>query len=230
MPASKDEFAALIADAQRQGGGTRIMALARAPLVPGRPQESPKVNLDDRQVVSMFDTRPIDAYDFVASATGAVNPSSGVLPVMTGDADATLDAALDAANNAVVVRPRVNLPTNVCEVGFALPVGFVAVIRRVEFTVLPAHNSSSITTPMLVRPLRSESAIPDNDIQLFGIVESYGWDTHQVFGYWEVPGLVFTFHDLVDHAVGCRILGTLIPARNAEPKREIGSLPLHVRK
>ena len=232
MPASKDEFQQMQRDVQRVGGGTHIMALARAPLVPNMPNRAAQVaaqQLDARQVVSIFDTRPIDAYDFVATATGSVGGTGVFIATQPGDEfDVGLDAALEAANNAP--RPKAGAAANMCTVNFTLPVGFVAVIRRIEFTVLPAHNSATITTPLVVRPLRSDSAIPDNDVQLFGVVESYGWDTHQVFGYWEVPGLVFTFGDLADHGVGARILGTLIPARNAEPKREIGSTPLVVKR
>jgi hypothetical protein len=209
---AKDEFAGMQGNVQQQGSGTRIMALARAALVPGRPSEAPKVDIDDRQVLSTFDTRPIDAYDFAAAGTGATPGNVATQEFFMGG------------------PIKSGLAANMCQISFPIPVGFVAVIKRIEFTVMPAHNTSGIGTPMQVLVNRSDSAIPDNDVKLWGITESYGWDTHQVFGYWEVPGLTFTFHDLVDHGVGARILGTLIPARNAAPHREIGSLPLSIRK
>lgn len=212
MPASRDEFAYIQGEYQRSGE-KRIMALSRAPDVLPAPSELPKVDIDDRQVLSTFDTRPISGFDFNMSGSGSTQPN------------------VPLANE--LFTPEVSpagLAPNALEITWPLPVGYVAVIRRVELTVIPPHNPSGLSS-MVISFQRTDSAIPQNDnIQLFGPTSDYAWDTHQVFGYWETPRIVVTTNDHVAHSVGARILGTLLPAKNASPLREVGSLPLAVRK
>lgn len=200
---AKDEFQGMQGDVQRPGSGTRIMALARSAVSP-LPNVTPKVDFDDRQVVSMFDTRPIDSYDFVLSQQGV--PSAPALRASRGL----------AANQELLT--------------FDLPVGFVSVVRRIEFDIQPPHNVNSVINSLEVQFLRSDSPVQENILQLYGLVETYGWNTHHIFGYWEKPGILFTFHDLVDHSSLVRIFGNLIPAKNASPRLEIGSPPLAVKK
>jgi hypothetical protein len=210
MSASQDEFA-FIQGEQQERGDRKVMGLGRALTTPMQPAEVPAVDQDDRQVTSTFDTRPIGSYDFVESGWAA----QGNL--------ATLDGPYKG-----VVQPA-GLAPNLMLITFPLPVGFVAVIRRVEVFINPPHNSPRVSISMGIALQRNGASIPNNDIQVYGIADHYEWDTHQIFGYWETPSLLLTMTDGSPHTAGVRVLGTLIPAKNASPIREVGSLPVAIR-
>lgn len=191
-----------------QHPGTRVLAV---------PPPAPPVPVgvappDPRNVVSNFDTRPIGAYDFA---------DTEVISMGNGEA------------------------TNFQQVNFAVPDGFTAVLRkvRIEFTppgamivgtpasgVLPTHT-------FLMSLLRNEGVIPNNTVKLFGDLDIYEWETHQVYGFWESMGLRLandgTFAMPANVAdglfVGVTFYGVLIPTKSRPPEVEVASDPVIVR-
>jgi hypothetical protein len=196
----KDEFTSLIGDRQADGSGTHISALARNPTAPYRPPAGKAaqaaaraVSSVDRQVLSVFDTRPIDGFDFALFGISASSDPQDFL------------------------------------VEIEVPNGFVCVLRRVEFVVFPPYAGSGLTDPLTFQLTRNGSGIQSNAYQGFGIIESAGWDTHQVFGYWEKPGVFITPGDGGNYDYAVRFFGTFLLAKNIPPGREIGSEPLRTR-
>lgn len=196
-----DEFSSLIGDRQQLSSGTRIMALARAPNAPAVPRTAAQAAIAkaaavslERQVVSTFDTRPIDAFDFTVSFT----------------TQTTLDPPEPFGD-------------------FEVPQNYVCVLRRVEFTVFPAYAGTGISDPLIIQLTRNGSGILLNRFEAYGIFDSGGWDTHQVFGFWEKPGVIWEAGDAALYDIAFRMSGNLILAKNIPPNREIGSDPIRTR-
>lgn len=202
-----DEFTAMIGETQQRGSGRDIYALARDPGMPHVPlptrlppgvAKPPPAN-PVMQVLSVFETRPLYAFDFVTwiETIGNFDP-----PQRFGS--------------------------------FTVPAGFTAVVRRVEFDVAGSpFNGGQIGAALIIRLTMDGNPIPLNELRLIGLVETYGWETHQVieqnhdFGVaWEVqPGSISG--DSLD--IGFRVFGNLIRSQSKPAPTEVGSPPLNVR-
>lgn len=167
---------------------------------------------DPRNVVSNFDTRPVGAYDF--ADTEVVNMGNGEV-------------------------------TTFQNVSFAIPDGYTAVLRRVRVEFSPpaamivGQPLANVlpTRTFLMSLLRNDGVIPNNTVKLFGSLDLYVWDTHQVFGFWETLGLRlendgnFAIPANVNDGVfiGVTFYGVLIPTKSRPPEIEIASDPVIVR-
>jgi hypothetical protein len=191
-----------------QHQGTRVLAVP-SPTPPAPVGIAPP---DPRNVVSNFDTRPIGAYDFAHS------------------------------ENATMGNGEV---TSVIAVNFEVPDGYTAVLRRVRVEWTPPASmliaqpaaGASPTDFLEISLLRSGGVIPNNTVQFLGDLDSYEWDTHQVFGFWETMGLqlavtgAFAIPANIADAVfvGVTFFGVLIPTKSRPPETEIASDPVVVR-
>lgn len=163
---------------------------------------------DPRNVVSNFDTRPIGAYDF--AFTGTLSWTNGE-----------------------VAPPSKQFSVDV-------PDGFTAALRRVRFEWVPSgmvNVGSALIRVVHIDLLRASGVIPNNRVDFYGMLTTYEWPTHQVFGYWETMGVQvnpeFGFGipladgDTINVAV--TFMGVLIPTKSRPPEVEIASDPVVVR-
>jgi len=161
------------------------------------------------QVQSVFDTRPIAAYDFCFSAVQAFG----------NEGPATFSQSID------------------------VPAGYSAVLRRVEFAILPIFIGSValFTTgngELAITLLRDGVAIPNNTALYRGTVTAVEWKTHQVFGFWESFGLQAVISGTpisgaiatTNYSGEVRFYGTLIPSRSYPAQDEIASGPVLTRE
>lgn len=171
---------------------------------------------DARVVVSIFDTRPIGAYDFSVTDFDRWNfpsvESPGVPPLSLGG---------------------------------VVPSGYVAVLRSVEVVWTPGAFvnignegfGADTFNVLTLKLLRNGGVIPNASTKLFGDLTVYEWPTHQVFGPGERYGLVMVpspqmtvpSPDQVNTViVSATFRGTLIPSHGLPPSSEIASLPVLV--
>lgn len=191
-----------------QKPGTRVLAV---------PQSGPPIPVgiappDPRNVVSNFDTRPIGAYDFAHTEVATL-----------GNGEVATFATYT----------------------YEVPEGYTAVLRRVRIEFNPPAamligqpaQGSTPTRQLNLTLLRNGGVIPNNTVSLYGDLDQYEWDTHQVFGFWENMGLQvvptngWAIPASVNEAVyiGVTFFGVLIPTKSKPPEVEIASDPVIVR-
>lgn len=154
---------------------------------------------DPLNVVSVFDTRPISAYDFA-------HDGSDIMSV--GDAATPLDVSM------------------------TVPGGYTAVLRSVRWEFIPngsVNLDSTTANTMNLNLLRNGAVIDNNVLVLRGALDTFVWETHQVFGQGETLGARVRGSWLVpvaDLLVSVHLQGVLIPTKNRPPEVEIASAPV----
>lgn len=200
----RDEFAQMIGEQTPLRGDPNVTGLGPPPTnaPAGIAPPSPL------QVQSVFDTRPLAAYDFALTQTkGAAfspeAPTAEVFPL-----------TLPQGFTAVLRRIRIE-----CTPGFQGDTGY----------------TGDIMNSLLFQITRDGATIPNNAIR-FGTLQDYTWETHQVFGFWQTLGMRIGWESgLIDPATGLNYdfrftyMGTLIPTKGLPPSEEIGSDPVIVR-
>lgn len=167
---------------------------------------------DPRNVVSMFDTRPIGAYDFA---------NTQVVTMGNGEAIKVQTVNFDVPDGYTAVLRRVRVEFT--------PPGAMLAAQPAAGAVASKFLTMSL--------LRSGGVIPNNSVRLFGNLDQYEWPTHQVFGFWEAIGLlldpgtgfVIPLSPLNALFVGVTFMGTLIPTKSRPPETEIASDPVVTR-
>lgn len=188
--------------------GARVLAVPP----PGPPAPAGISPPDPRNVVSVFDTRPISAYDFARS---------GVATMGNGEVLTFTDVSFDVPDGYTAVLRRVRLEFS--------PPGAMIVGN-------PAAGASP-AREFQASLLRNGGVIPNNLIRFFGDLDEYEWPTHQVFGQTETYGIRLNAPNgwaipaNVNNAlfVGVTFMGTLIPTKSRPPELEIASDPVVTR-
>ena len=196
------EFAEQIGESQSRGspGLTGL----------GPPQQPSEVGIappSPLQVQSVFDTRPLSAFDFAFDTAGRITE---------GGAPLLLNADIPDGYTAVLRRLEIE----------ATP-GFLGQ------TI--AGGGYVTTAQMQVQLLRDGSPIPWNLVVFRNALGIYSWHTHQVFGFWQSMGAQFvivppTLTGAFDIGITARFFGVLIPSRSLPPTEEVGSDPVLVRQ
>lgn len=196
------EFSGVLGDGQSAGGGTGIMALTRDVRLPPRPMPAPG-----------------------SAAARAIAQAQAKLQVQSVF-DTRQIGSFDFATSFTTQN---SLDPGTPFGSFEVPQGYTLVVRRVEFDIFPTFNGNSINTPLTIQLTYDEQPLPLNVVILYGIVDTYGWDTHHVCEQGHSFGVVWTSNDGVDHDIGWRFLGNLIPTLGRPPGTEVGSMPLQVK-
>lgn len=197
------EFAQNIGEVVHRGDQVLAVPPSGPPIPVGIAPPSPL------QVQSVFDTRPIAAYDFCFSAVQAFG----------NEGPATFNQSVQ------------------------VPAGYTAVLRRVEFAILPIFigNVALFTTAdgvLTAQLLRDGVSIANNAASYRGTVTNIDWPTHQVFGFWETFGLQVVIGGFpisgeistTNYSGEVRFYGTLIPSRSYPAQDEIASGPVLTRE
>lgn len=195
------EFAATLGERQ-QKGVSPVYALSPQ-MVEAPTGAAPPSPL---QVLSMFDTRPVAAYDFVFDLVQRVS-----------DAGPIWAQSAEVPNGYTAVLRRVELEFLAPFVGDTGPgVGTAGFFEW--------------------RLTRNGGAVPNCVVRLRGSYAEYTWHTHQVFAARELMGLRGTVTAptispslLVAgdaYRITAKLFGTLILSRNNPANMEIGSLPV----
>lgn len=191
-------FAVSIGDKQRRGDHVLGVPPSMADVPVGIAPPEPLL------VVSVFDTRPISAYDFVFSDRGELDQGDAAVVVL-------LEADVPPGYTAVLRKLRLE---------FTPPAS--------------VNLDTSTANTFTAQLTRNGSPIPHNVLQLSGDLTTFEWLTHQVFGAGDVlgvrivSGLVFPIGQTV--LVNCNFHGVLIPTKSNPPETEIASPPLLVRE
>ncbi len=199
-PRKQQEFAQTLGDVQRHGDRGVLGIGPASPDAPVGLAPPPPF-----QVQSVFDTRPISAFDFVLNASAAFsdeNPPNppGILTLTT---------------------PQI-------------PNGYVAVLRRVELAFYPPLIMGDVDAFLAVSLLRNGGVIPFNTLNFGVSVEFYDWPTHHVYATRDTIGLLvsppgaFLSPGSGNYALSAMFHGTLIPSKSLPPEIEVGSAPVMV--
>lgn len=154
---------------------------------------------DPLNVVSIFDTRPISAFDFVQSDRGVMATGAETVPL-------DLTATVPDGFTAVLRRIRLEFTPN-------------AVVNL----------SAATAVEMNMNLLRDGGVIPFNEVQMSGSLDVFEWRTHQVFGAGEVFGVRLRGGwavPIADLIVQAHLYGTLIRTKSRPPETEIASGPV----
>lgn len=198
-PIGQAEFAETIGEKQAEGS-RRVLGLPTY----GAGSVVPAAASVPMQVLSTFDTRPIDAYDFAMESD-----------VNLGDASiggGSFEDSLAVPDQYTAVLRQVEFEFNPMFIGSADGQG---------------SNLSIWLT-------RDSVPIPNNTIVFGGSYSSYVWNTHQVFGYTHSFGIggFANFIDPPPVSYGyikVRYFGTLLLSRGRPAAHEIGSPPVFTR-
>lgn len=198
----RDEFAQIIGEHTPLQGDPNVTGLGPPPTnaPAGIAPPSPL------QVQSVFDTRPLAAYDasIPLVAFGQFTPESQFYSFTT---------ALPQGFTFVLRRVVIE-----CVPGFIGNAGY----------------SNGDPNYLEFALLRDSSTIPNNKMRFLNLTR-YEWDTHQVFGFWQSIGVSTYIQLISDPASGTvydfNVLfqGTLIPTKGLPPTEEVGSDPVLVR-
>lgn len=198
------EFADVLGDGQNPGGGTGIMALTRDPRVP-RPMPAPGSA----------------AARAIATAQAQLQVQSVFDTRQIGSFDfVTSFATQDSADPGEPFG------------SFQVPQGYTLVVRRVEFDIFPTYNGTGISTSLNISLTYDDQPIPLNTISIYGLIDTYGWDTHQVCEQGHFFGVVWNVGGVPNNSgydIGWRFIGNLIPTLGRPPRTEVGSMPLQVK-
>jgi len=198
------EFAETIGDRQQAGDPDIRGVLPRPHNVP--PGIAPPSPL---QVQSVFDTRPLSAYDFAFDGFGVF-----------GDEAPPFLVEAQVPNGYTAVLRRVQFE-------FTPPLALA---------VSPVGSGGPPLFQFFLT--RDAGVIPANVVRFRGVCAEYEWQTHQVFGMNSFMGVrgafaaggaepIYPPDDGIDVTV--RFFGTLIPSRSLPPSEEVGSDPVMVR-
>lgn len=197
----QDEFAVQRGDAQRSGS-PGLTGLGPPPVQADIGVAPPPA----LQVQSVFDTRPISAFDFAFDTVGRM---------VEGGSSLTLTADVPDGYTAVLRRLEIEVTG-----------GFVG-----SLVALANYDNDS---QMQVSLLRDGAPIPYNRVTFRNALTIYNWHTHHVFGFWQTMGALFVIVPNTITAnqpvgINARFFGTLIPSRSLPPYDEVGSDPVLVR-
>lgn len=195
------EFADVLGDEQRPGGGRPVQALVYDPMMPRRAPTpgSPAARAaasaaGTLQVQSVFDARQIGSFDFVTTFT---TDATGDPPIKTNS--------------------------------FEVPQGYTLIVRRIEFSMFPALSGSDTKTFIAVTPLYDGNALTFNRAEFWGVIESGGWDTYHVCEQGHTFGVVWEAGPTDVFDIGFRFFGNLIQTLGRPAVTEPGTLPLQVK-
>lgn len=202
-PQKPQEFANIIGDTQ-QRGDANVTGLGPAPRTDIPVGIAPPSPL---QVQSVFDTRPLSAYD------ACIPMPVSIQFLAEGALGRSASVALPAGFTFVLRRIEME-----CAPGF------------LGSTAFQGGNGAYLQFFIL----RDGSTIPNNELQLNTLTQ-YTWTTHQVYGFWQSIGLRINLPPLnapvtgTDYDFFFHFHGTLIPTRSLPPTEEVGSDPMLVR-
>jgi hypothetical protein len=184
-------FAVSIGDRQRHGDHVLGVPPSMADVPVGIAPPEPL------QVVSIFDTRPISAYDFCFNDFGIFDPGE-VDPIVV------LEAPVPPGYTAALRRLEIEFTPN----------GIVN---------LDAAGIDGIQLQLL----RNGSPIPHCIFFIRGAMDDFVWPTHQVFGADDVMGLQMVGTYAIPAGdpviINANFMGVLIPTKSKPPETEIAS-------
>lgn len=189
-PLAQGEFDSARGEQQRPGAkGLKAVPPDRGPIPVGIAPPEPL------QVVSVFDTRPISAYDFVASSTALWTSGDAAQDI--------LQSAVPVGYTAVLRRLRIEFTSNGA-VNLSSATANVATLRLLRNGAPIPNNTLQLRGALDVLEWPTH--------QVFGANEFFGM---QIAGSRETP--------VADVIVNVNFFGTLIPTKSKPPETEIAS-------